>query len=68
MSVEEHFGISIPDDDASTLVTVGKLDAWVVSELLRLKRTPEVSVAKADGRGGPLATETGRRPSALTEV
>jgi acyl carrier protein len=38
MAVEEHFGISIPDDDASTLVTVGKLYNWVVSELHRLKR------------------------------
>jgi acyl carrier protein len=38
MAVEEHFGISIPDDDASTLVTVGKLHHWVVSELQSLKR------------------------------
>jgi acyl carrier protein len=41
MSVEEHFGITIPDDDASTLTTVGKLHFWVVNELQRLK-TPEV--------------------------
>jgi acyl carrier protein len=41
MSVEEHFGITIPDDDASTLTTVGKLHYWVVNQLQRLKR-PEV--------------------------
>jgi acyl carrier protein len=38
MAVEEHFGISIPDDEASQLVTVGKLHAWVVNELQRLNR------------------------------
>jgi acyl carrier protein len=38
MAVEEHFGISIPDGEASTLVTVGKLHAWVVNELRRLSR------------------------------
>jgi acyl carrier protein len=41
MAVEQHFGVSIPDSDASTLVTVGKLHAWVVNELLRLNR-PDV--------------------------
>lgn len=41
MSVEKHFGITIPDYDASTLTTVGKLHCWVVHELTRLKR-PEV--------------------------
>jgi acyl carrier protein len=41
MSVEEHFGITIPDADASTLTTVGRLHSWVVNELQRLKR-PEV--------------------------
>lgn len=38
MAVEEHFGISIPDEDASTLDTVGKLHIWVVNELRRLRR------------------------------
>jgi acyl carrier protein len=38
MKVEEHFDITIPDDQASLLTTVGKLHAWVVDELLRLNR------------------------------
>ena len=39
IAVEEHFGITIPDKDASTLVTVGKLHNWVVKELHRLNRS-----------------------------
>ena len=38
MKVEEHFDLSIPDADASTLVTVGMLHNWVVGELHRLNR------------------------------
>jgi acyl carrier protein len=38
MAVEEHFGINISDGEASQLVTVGKLHAWVVNELQRLNR------------------------------
>ena len=38
MSVEEHFNIEIPDDIAGTLVTVGSLHVFVVSELQRLGR------------------------------
>jgi|HubBroStandDraft_3_1064219.scaffolds.fasta_scaffold559946_2 hypothetical protein len=38
MKVEEHFDITIPDDHASQLTTVGKLHAWVVDELSRLDR------------------------------
>jgi acyl carrier protein len=38
MKVEEHFDVSIPDADASTLVTVGMLHSWVVNELGRLNR------------------------------
>lgn len=38
MKVEEHFDITIPDEDASTLVTVGMLHTWVVNELQRLRR------------------------------
>jgi acyl carrier protein len=38
MKVEEHFDITIPDDQASQLTTVGKLHAWVVGELSRLNR------------------------------
>jgi acyl carrier protein len=38
MTVAEHFEIEIPDEDASTLVTVGLLHAWVVNELQRLHR------------------------------
>ena len=34
----QHFAISIPDGEASTLVTVGKLHAWVVNQLQRLNR------------------------------
>jgi acyl carrier protein len=41
LSVERHFAVNIPDSDASTLTTVGKLHDWVVNELQRLKR-PEV--------------------------
>ena len=41
MSVEKHFAVTIPDTDASTLTTVGKLHDWVVNELQRLGR-PEV--------------------------
>ena len=45
MAVEKHFGISIPDGEASKLVTVGKLHAWVVNELQHLNRpTVEPSV------------------------
>lgn len=45
MAVEEHFGISISNGEASELVTVGKLHAWVVNELQRLNRpTVEPSV------------------------
>ena len=39
MAVEEHFDLTIPDEDAATLNTVGKLNDWVVNELQRLKRT-----------------------------
>jgi acyl carrier protein len=35
MAVEEHFGIEIPDDAASTLDTVGLLHRIVVAELQR---------------------------------
>jgi acyl carrier protein len=38
MSVEEHFGVDIPDDDASTLMTVGMLHEWLMNELRRLDR------------------------------
>jgi len=38
MKVEEHFDVSIPDADASTLGTVGLLHNWVVNELRRLNR------------------------------
>jgi acyl carrier protein len=44
MKVEEHFDISIPDADASTLVTVGMLHQWVEGELRRLDR-PNVDSA-----------------------
>ena len=44
MKVEEHFDLSIPDADASTLVTVGMLHGWVVNELRRLGR-PNVDSA-----------------------
>ena len=38
MAVEEHFEITIPDATAETLVTVGALHAFVVSELTRIGR------------------------------
>jgi acyl carrier protein len=40
MSVEEHFGIEIPDDIAGTLTTVGSLHDYVVAELARQNRHP----------------------------
>ena len=41
MQVEKHFGIDIPDSEASELVTVGMLHSWVVAELNRVGR-PQV--------------------------
>ena len=38
MEVERHFDITIPDDEASQLTTVGKLHAWVVAEFTRMGR------------------------------
>lgn len=38
ISVEEHFQIAIPDDDAAKIQTVGQLHEYVVAELSRLKR------------------------------
>lgn len=38
MSVEEHFGIEIPDDIAGTLTTVGSLHSFVVAEISRQDR------------------------------
>jgi acyl carrier protein len=38
MKVEEHFDVVVPDEDASTLVSVGMLHTWVVNELRRLDR------------------------------
>jgi acyl carrier protein len=40
MAVEEHFGIEIPDDVASTLDTVGLLHEFVVSQLQRERVLP----------------------------
>jgi acyl carrier protein len=40
LAVEEHFGVEIPDEEASKLLTVGMLQAWVVSELENQGRTP----------------------------
>jgi hypothetical protein len=40
LAVEEHFGVEIPDGEASKLLTVGMLQAWVVSELENQGRTP----------------------------
>jgi hypothetical protein len=48
MAVEEHFGIAIPDKDASTLITVGKLHNWVVNELHRLNRPSVAETAVFD--------------------
>jgi acyl carrier protein len=45
MAVEKHFDISIPDDQASQLVTVGMLHTWVVTELTRLGRAGVDSTA-----------------------
>ena len=39
MKVEEHFDIEIPDEDASTLETVGLLHEFVYKELQRRGRT-----------------------------
>jgi acyl carrier protein len=38
MAVEEHFKLTIPDDDAATLFTVGMLHEWLVNELHRQDR------------------------------
>lgn len=38
LSVEDWFDVEIPNDVASTLVTVGMLHVWVVGELQRLGR------------------------------
>ena len=39
-AVEDHFEVQIPDADASKLVTVGMLQAWIVNELSRQGRGP----------------------------
>lgn len=39
LSVEEVFGIEIPDTDAEKLVTVGDLHGYVVKTLFRLGRS-----------------------------
>ena len=39
MKVEESYDISIPDDDAEKLVTVGKLHAYVIAALKQKGRT-----------------------------
>ncbi len=49
-SVEEHFGIRIPDHVAATLVTVGSLHAFVVSEMERQGRLCKPEVAFEDIR------------------
>ncbi len=38
MAVEDYFEVTIPDEVAQTLVTVGDLQAFVVSELTRIGR------------------------------
>jgi len=38
MAVEDYFEITIPNEVAETLVTVGKLHEFVVSELTRTGR------------------------------
>ena len=42
LAVEEHFNVEIPDAEASRLVTVGMLQAWLVNELQRLGRAPDL--------------------------
>ncbi len=37
MKVEEHFGVSITDEDAATLMVVGDLHFWLCQELLLTK-------------------------------
>jgi acyl carrier protein len=39
-AVEDHFEVQIPDADASKLVTVGMLLAWIMNELSRQGRAP----------------------------
>ena len=39
-AVEEHFGVQIPDGDASKLETVGMLQSWLVNELSQRGHTP----------------------------
>ena len=48
MSVEKHFAVTIPDSDASTLTTVGKLHDWVVNELQQLGRPEADPNAEVD--------------------
>lgn len=50
MSTEEHFGIEIPDDVAETLVTVGSLHGFVVSELERIGRPRAAATVFAELR------------------
>jgi acyl carrier protein len=49
LAVEEHFGIEIPNHEAAKLLTVGRLQYWVVTELQRRGRAsvnPELVFAE----------------------
>ena len=65
MSVEEHFGITIPDDDASTLTTVGNLLGFERTHRCRWR--PDRLLSANTGRSVGLnarreAAVPGRRP------
>ena len=66
LSVEEIFGIEIPNESAETLTTVGKLHVFVVEELIRLKRQNVDPDTVYDQIRNIICIQLGVKPEAVT--
>lgn len=61
-AVEDHFELQIPDAEASKLITVGMLQAWIVNELSRQGRVPVNLERTFEELRDVICRQTGVRP------
>lgn len=66
LTVEEEFGLEIPDSEAARMITVGDLQAFIVVELRRLGRPEMDSAAVFERLRAIICRQLGVKPETVT--